>query len=248
MTWRTAGQRRAEAMAAVFAGAGIACQCGSPECPTLTSPALAGSVVVHVVADEAAVVEAGTQSDVATDKPDIVSPACTADASMPGRRDDAGGVVPPTVGANDSQRCESGAVAHPRAQAEQQYRPSIALQRFIRCRDMTCRFPAVTPRPNTAISTTRSPCPVGPTHRRTCAAYAAKHHLLRTFWTGVDGWADRQSRRHDPVRRPDAPTSPPTEPLVSCPPGTATTQLGHCPGKPTSNRGLMMPWRHRTRA
>ena len=32
---RTVGQRRAEAMAAVFAGADrIACQCGSPECPT----------------------------------------------------------------------------------------------------------------------------------------------------------------------------------------------------------------------
>ena len=30
---------------------------------------------------------------------------------------------------------------HPVIQAEQQYRPSIALQWFIRCRDMTCRFP-----------------------------------------------------------------------------------------------------------
>ena len=49
---RTVGQRRAEAMAAVFAGAdGIACQCGSPGAPPPTSPALAGSVVIHVVAD-----------------------------------------------------------------------------------------------------------------------------------------------------------------------------------------------------
>ena len=48
---------------------------------TPTSPALAGGVVIHVVADEAAVVEAGTQSDVVTDKPDIVTTTTTADAA-----------------------------------------------------------------------------------------------------------------------------------------------------------------------
>ena len=254
---RTVGQRRAEAMAAVFAGADrIACQCGSPECPTPTSPALAGSVVIHVVADEAAVVEAGTQSDVATDKPDIVSPACTADAAVraPAAVMTAGGVVPTPLLA---QMIRNGAkvapLRTPCEQAKQQYRPSIALQRFIRCRDMTCRFPGCDAPAEHCDIDHAIAYPVGPTHPSNLRCLCRKHHLLRTFWTGVDGWADRQS--------PDGTivwTAPTGRTYITHPGSrlflpawnvTTAQRPPPCPGKPTSeNRGLMMPRRHRTRA
>ena len=84
---RTVGQRRAEAMAAVFARrTGSPASAGRRSAPPRPVLFLAGSVVIHVVADEAAVVEAGTQSDVATDKPDIVSPAPPQPMPLCGRR------------------------------------------------------------------------------------------------------------------------------------------------------------------
>ena len=53
---RTIGQRRAEAMGAVFAGADrIVCRCAEPGCPNPTSVALKESVIIHVVADGSAV-------------------------------------------------------------------------------------------------------------------------------------------------------------------------------------------------
>jgi hypothetical protein len=53
---RTIGQRRGEAMGAVFAGSDrIACLCGAPDCPSPTSASLADSVVIHVVAAQATV-------------------------------------------------------------------------------------------------------------------------------------------------------------------------------------------------
>ncbi|NBP85979.1 MAG: DUF222 domain-containing protein, partial [Mycobacteriaceae bacterium] len=52
---RPIGQRRAEALGAVFAGADrIACQCGAPDCRN-PAESLKESVVIHVVADQAAV-------------------------------------------------------------------------------------------------------------------------------------------------------------------------------------------------
>lgn len=62
---RTVGQRRAEAMGAVFAGADrIACRCGSPDCPNPTSAALKDSVIIHVVADSGAVQQARSREAV----------------------------------------------------------------------------------------------------------------------------------------------------------------------------------------
>jgi hypothetical protein len=50
-----------------------------------------------------------------------------------------------------------------------------------------------------------------------------KHHLLKTFWNGVNGWRDRQL--------PDG-----TEILVGYPPYTeATAKRCHSPGTPLSS-------------
>ena len=60
---RTTGQRRAEAMGAVFAGADrIACQCGRADYPNSNDDSLADSVVIHVVADQAAVTSITTET------------------------------------------------------------------------------------------------------------------------------------------------------------------------------------------
>ena len=49
---RTISQRRADAMGALAAGSDrLACQCGSPECPSAADDGRAGSVVIHVVTD-----------------------------------------------------------------------------------------------------------------------------------------------------------------------------------------------------
>ena len=71
--------------------------------------------------------------------------------------------------------------------AEPGYRPSAALARFIRARDMTCRFPGCD-NPITDIDHT-TPWPLGPTHPSNLALLCRKHHLLKTFWTE---WTDRQ--------------------------------------------------------
>lgn len=76
--------------------------------------------------------------------------------------------------------------------AEPQYRPSAALARFIRCRDLTCRWPGCDqPAAGCDIDHT-VPYPHGPTHPSYNKCYCRIHHLLKTFYTGVDGWADNQ--------------------------------------------------------
>ena len=188
---RTAGQRRAEAMAAVFAGADrIACRCGAPNCPFPTSPALSSNVIVHVVADGAAATPASTRSD-APDEPTRSGAAVMT----------SGGVVPTPLLA---QLIRNGAkvvpLRTPCEQAEERYRPSIALQQFIRCRDMTCRFPGCDAPAEHCDIDHAVAYPAGPTHPsnlRFCLC--RKHHLLRTFWTGAGGWADRQLPGHGTI-------------------------------------------------
>ena len=236
---RTVGQRRAEAMAAVFAGAdSIACQCGAPGCPNPTSAQLAGSVVIHVVADEAAVTTSATAGTVR-------APAAVMTS---------GGVVPTPLLA---QLIRNGAklvpLRTPCEQAEARYRPSIALQRFVRCRDMTCRFPGCDAPAEHCDIDHAVAYPAGPTHPSNLRCLCRKHHLLRTFWTGRGGWADRQL--------PDGTIvwTAPTGRDYTTHPGsrffqpawnvtTAELPLSPPGGPRSPNRGLMMPRRHRTRA
>ena len=75
---------------------------------------------------------------------------------------------------------------------EPRYTPSRALADFIRCRDLTCRFPGCdTPATEADIDHT-VPHPLGPTHASNLKILCRFHHLLKTFWTGKNGWHDRQ--------------------------------------------------------
>src|ERR1700754_1315633 len=59
---------------------------------------------------------------------------------------------------------------------------------FVRCRDLTCRFPGCD-EPAFACDVDHTIAyPVGPTCAANLKCLCRKHHLVKTFW----GWRDRQ--------------------------------------------------------
>ncbi len=130
---RTIAQRRADALGALAAGSDrLACQCGSPECPSSADDGRAAGVVVHVVTDadveNIAPDPAMSGEGVESDNP----PAKKATATLTGR----GGVVPTPLLA---ELIRGGAtvrhVRRPADEPEPGYRPSAALEEFVRFRD-----------------------------------------------------------------------------------------------------------------
>lgn len=262
---RTVAQRRADALGALAVGARrLACGCGNTDCPArVEKDERAAGVVIHVVADASAL-EADTDphmsgqrrsrpiTDLTTlaealapdPEPDVPDPRPP--ALIPG-----GGVILP---AQVAELIRGGAkvqpVRHPSdAAAEPGYRPSAELERFIRCRDMTCRFPGCDrPAEFTDIDHT-VPYPLGPTHASNLKCLCRKHHLLKTFWTG---WRDEQ--------RPDGTVvwvSPTGQTYITRPGSRLVFPVlclptGELPSAPANyrgpgDRGVMMPARRRTR-
>ena len=291
---RTVGQRRAEAMGAVFAGADrIACQCGQPDCRIPAVAALKDSVVIHVVADKAAVEQAtaeqataeqgtaeqgtaeqGTAEQAAAEQgtaeqgtaersadPDAADRATPDRAeTKPGQQDRVrralmvnGGVIPnPLLGQLIREGARIVPLSPPCGKAEPRYRPSAMLQRFVRCRDLTCRFPGCDVPAEACDIDHAIAYPLGPTHPSNLRCLCRKHHLLRTFWIGEDGWHDSQ--------QPDGTIAwtAPTGHTYTTRPGARLyfpgwdTDTGALPpiaaDAPTPvNRSLKMPRRRRTR-
>jgi hypothetical protein len=177
---RTLAQRRADALGALAAGAEkLACRCGSPKCPAAGVDARAAGVIVHVVAETAALGEhpdphmSGdgpaprpvtpdmTLTEALTPEPEPDPPAVHSPAVILG-----GGMVPAPLLA---ELIRSGAKVTPLSypanpSPEAGYRPSAALEAFVRCRDMTCRFPGCD-RPATYCDLDHAIAyPLGPTH------------------------------------------------------------------------------------
>ena len=168
-------------------------------------------------------------------------------ATLTGR----GGIVPTPLLA---ELIASGAkVRHlrrPSDEPEPGYRPSTALDEFVRFRDVTCRFPNCdTPAEFCDVDHT-IPWPLGPTHASNLKCVCRKNHLLKTFW---EGWSDRQF--------PDGTvewTSPTGKTYVTHPGSrvlfphwnvtTATLPPPPTPTDASHARTLMMPTRRRTRA
>jgi hypothetical protein len=86
-----------------------------------------------------------------------------------------------------------------------------------------------------------------------CSSHIRYHHLLKTFYVGEGGWSERQL--------PDGTLilTAPTGHVYTTTPGGAqffsqlATPTGELvipeqPGPPSTNRGMMMPKRQRTRA
>ena len=167
-----------------------------------------------------------------------------------------GGVLPAPLLAAALERATVREIRHPGdAPAERHYRPSRELADFVRCRDLTCRWPGCDkPAYGCDIDHT-VPYPIGPTHASNTKCYCRFHHLLKTFLCGGDGWREQQL--------PDGTliVTSPTGHTYTTKPGSAVLFPALCrptgtlwaPGEepkvwPRGDRGLMMPKRRRTRA
>ncbi len=146
---RTIPQRRADAVGALVAGADtLACRCGSPTCPVAGKSLQRSNILIHVVADAPAL---HTPADpetsghfssgpvtVGSSTADTPAPKTAGAALVVGR-----GVIPTPLLA---ELIYNGATVkplyHPGIRPpEPQYRPSTALDEYVRFRDLTCRFP-----------------------------------------------------------------------------------------------------------
>jgi hypothetical protein len=175
---RTMAQRRADALAALTAGRRLACTCGQPLCPNRTEDDTPGQpsgaqVVINVIA---------------TDK------TVHADDDQPGYLEGYG-----VIDAEQIRRLAAAAsalVANPLTSPVEslRYQPPAALERAVRCRDLTCRFPGCS-RPavvcdvdHTIPFNRLNPAAGGLTVFENLKCLCRQHHRLKTF----GGWRDSQ--------------------------------------------------------
>lgn len=225
---RTKRQRRSDALGPLADGLDrMECLCGSEQCPAATSEK-SSAVVIHVLAETGTV--EGTSS-----KPGY----------LPGY-----GAIPAEAVEQLAKRAKVRPVSIPKrdAAAEPQYRPSAALSRFIRNRDLTCRFPGCDRPAWSADIDHTVPYPLGPTHPSNNVCYCRLHHLLKTF----SSWKERQL--HDGTVEFTSPNGRvySTEPfgaMLFPQLGVPTEELALANPPPQGpNRELAMPKRKRTRA
>jgi Domain of unknown function (DUF222) len=253
---RTISQRRADALGALAAGADrLACTCSNPECPSAGNDGRASNVVIHVVTEASALdaqPDPHMSGDVKSPTPEPEPPAQAKSKPAAGLLM-SGGIVPTPLLA---ELIRSGAkvteVHPPNGPPEPGYVASAELAEFVRCRDMTCRFPGCDEPAEFCDLDHTIPYPIGPTHPSNLKCLCRKHHLLKTFWTGIDGWADQQLTDGTVI------WTTPTRKTYKTLPGsqiffpawdTTTAAVPHrrAPDTPVINRGVMMPKRRRTR-
>ena len=168
---RSPAARRADAMGALAVGLDrLECDCERPDCPALGKPA-PPNVVVHVVGDKATLAGDGAEPATVIGTDWLIRPRWR--PSWP---------APP----------DWSPIAHPGdAAPEPGYTPSRALADFIRCRDLTCRFPGCDkPATGCDLDNTIPYGDGGPTQASNIKALCRKHHLLKTLW----GWQHQQLR------------------------------------------------------
>jgi hypothetical protein len=226
---RTHDQRRADALGALAAGADrLACRCGRTECSAAGKPG-ASAVVIHVIAEEAALRGVGSGWQVGAD-----------------------GLIPPEVIAELAHTARQTTLANPGdTPPEPGYTPSAALADFVRCRDLTCRWPGCDrPAYDCDLDHTIPHAQGGPTHAGNLKCLCRTHHLVKTFW----GWREKQLADGTLIL-----TSPSGQTYLSTP-GSALLFPSLCHavgGMPTldtdindtycGDRTAMMPKRRRTR-
>ncbi|MGZ8748570.1 MAG: DUF222 domain-containing protein, partial [Mycobacterium sp.] len=159
---RSIGERRADALGALGNGNHqLPCACESPGCPARAAqPAPKSSVVVNVYTDQAALDRA--QSVSAKAEPVPSTPVSAGTALLSGTE-----VMPTPLLA---ELLRNGAKLRPLcppekdAEPEPGYRLSAKLDRFVRARDLTCRFPGCTMPAEFCDIDHVIPYPLGATH------------------------------------------------------------------------------------
>lgn len=176
---RTLDQRRADALTALSQGRNLACRCGRADCPSRTGDADDGRgpggtrVVITVVT---------------TDQ------TMNGDGSAPGYLDGYGLIDADQVRALAA--AASVLIADPVTSPVEalRYHPAAALERFVRCRDLTCRFPgcsrpaAVCDLDHTIPFNHQNPEAGGWTVAGNLKCLCRLHHRLKTFGR----WRDTQ--------------------------------------------------------
>ncbi|ORB72031.1 HNH endonuclease signature motif containing protein [Mycobacterium shinjukuense] len=229
---RSRQQRRADALGALAAGADrLGCRCGRPDCAAGGRPA-PPPVVIHVIADQASLDGTG---------------------STPGSLVAADGLIAPELVAELAKSAKLVPLVHPAdAPPEPGYAPSQALADFVRCRDLTCRWPGCDrPAVDCDLDHTIPYADGGPTHAANLKCYCRTHHLVKTFW----GWRDKQlpdgtliltsPAGHTYVTTPSSALLFPSlcRATGGLPAPEADPPLDYC-----GERTAMMPKRRRTRA
>lgn len=255
---RTVEQRRADALGALGHGAQrLQCACGRQECEA--AAATPSTVVVHVVAREESLSEATpAHLDGHTSPTEDLAgaPACTEDVTgAPASSDPAylmgKAMLPAPLAARLAGTATIRPVVHPGDRApEPRYIPSAALAWFVRCRDLTCRFPGCDEPAHHCDLDHTIPYPQGPTQASNLKCLCRKHHLLKTFgrWHDVqhpDGTVEWTSRHGQTY------TTHPGSRLLFPALCAPTAPVQHRPIDSPANddaRALKMPRRRQTRA
>ncbi|MGH3957712.1 HNH endonuclease signature motif containing protein [Mycobacterium sp.] len=228
---RSKAQRRADALGALVAGMDVMrCECGSPDC-SAAARRPGTDVIIHVLAEQ------GT-----------VEGASEAPGYLPGF-----GPIPSAALRNLAATAKLKPLAKPSTEAESGYRPSAALVEFVRLRDLTCRFPGCDQPAEFCDIDHTIPFPLGPTHPSNLKLLCRYHHLLKTFYTGLGGWADRQLPDGTIVWTAPTGHTYTTKPCgalffpaLAVPTGELVLPTSTPPR--CDNREVMMPARRRTRA
>lgn len=227
---RTRSQRRADALGALAAGADrLDCQCRRQECPVAGTPA-PKPVVIHVIAEQASLNGHG---------------------QTPGTLIGDDALIPAEMLAELARTARLRPLVHPAdSPPESGYTPSRALADFVRCRDLTCRFPGCDkPAVECDLDHTIPHGLGGPTHASNLKALCRQHHLVKTFLR----WTDRQLPDGTVIWRA------PSEHIYVTAPGSALIFPHLCVPtgdvrpverrhEPDADRTLRVPQRRRTRA
>ena len=240
---RTLEQRRSDALGALgHGGDRLACGCGSEDCGA--AGVQPSTVVVHVVADEesltddtpvqldgesapgpsAAELRQMTIREALSPRPEDMIPrfAATAPAKVIG-----GAILPaPLLAATLAHTAKIVPIVFPgAAPPEPRYIPSAVLATFVRCRDLTCRFPGCDAPADVCDVDHTIPYPVGPTQAANLKCLCRKHHLHKTFCGLVAIDNSPTARCCGPHRR-GRPT-PPIRAVGSCSPPVPAHRSGH---------------------
>lgn len=277
---RTLDQRRSDALGALGHGEQVlGCACGSVECPAAQETA--NTVVIHVVASQDSLdddtqaqldghavpeptpptnPEAGPATGPEVDPvTDTVTDTVTDSVTRPARPEAGpgfllGGAILPArlLAAKIAARATLRPVIHPGdSPPERRYRPSAALAWFVRCRDLTCRFPGCDEPAHRCDLDHTLAYPHGSTQASNLACLCRKHHLLKTFWSwratqhpdGTLEWVSPSGQTYT--------TQPGSRLLFPalCRPTAPVVVIDHTANPvDETTRALKMPRRGRTRA